>query len=148
MSVTTIRLFDFEANNYRLETERNVGIPPKIKALKELIDNADGIIISTPEYNSSIPAGLKNTIDWLSRIENKFLDGKPSLLMSTSNGGRGAQSALEHLNMILTYRGAQITGTFSLPRFGESLNEGNLQENQQRLLKEKLNEFEEAVLRS
>jgi len=43
------------------------GLPPVVAALRERIRRADGVLIVTPEYNFSVPGGLKNVLDWLSR---------------------------------------------------------------------------------
>ena len=50
---------------------------------------ADGVIIVTPEYNYSIPGGLKNAIDWVSRLPNQPFAGKPVALQSASPGPLG-----------------------------------------------------------
>ena len=110
-----IRLSDFEAPIYRNELEMESGIPVNIKKLRLLFDEADAFIISTPEYNSSVPAGLKNTLDWLSRMEGKIFQDKPVLLMATSPGGRGGQTVLGHLSTVIPFWGAKLVGTFSLP---------------------------------
>jgi chromate reductase, NAD(P)H dehydrogenase (quinone) len=124
--VSIIRLSDYEAPIYRKELELKLGIPPSIQELKLLFDEADGFLISTPEYNSSIPSGLKNTLDWISRMEGKIFQDKPVLLMSASPGGRGGQSVLNHLRGVLPFWGAQLVGTFSLPKFGENFSEGRI----------------------
>lgn len=123
--VQVIRLSDFEAPLYRKELETANGIPEGIQRLRKLFDGADAFIVSTPEYNSSIPAGFKNTIDWLSRMEGKVFQQKPVLLMATSMGGRGGRSVLDHLTPIIPFWGAQLIGPFSLPKFGDNFqNEG------------------------
>jgi chromate reductase len=101
------------------------GFPAPILALKERIEAADGILLATPEYNSSVPALLKNQLDWLSRAGRPFLPG-PLLLLSTSPGGRGGASVLGHLSAIVPFWGADLVGAFSLPRFSASFDGGLL----------------------
>lgn len=124
--VNVIRLYDFEAPIYRKELEKEHGIPDPIKNLRALFDEADAFIISTPEYNSSLPAGLKNTLDWLSRMEGKIFQDKPVLLMAASPGGRGGQSVLGHLSVVMPFWGAKLIGSFSLPKFGEHFRDGKI----------------------
>lgn len=77
---------------YDGDLEATDGIPPEVKTLKDSIAAADGLILSTPEYNNSIPGVLKNVIDWLSRppadIEHVF-GGKPVAIMGATPGGFG-----------------------------------------------------------
>jgi chromate reductase, NAD(P)H dehydrogenase (quinone) len=61
------------------------GFPAEALKLKERIARADGLLISTPEYNNNLPAGLKNAIDWASRPLPK-VDGKPHLLTQPFKG--------------------------------------------------------------
>ncbi|WP_413587503.1 NADPH-dependent FMN reductase [Bdellovibrio sp. HCB274] len=65
-----------------LETEK--GIPDGVNKLAEKITGADAIIISSPEYNGSIPGPFKNAIDWLSRLKPVPLEGKQILLIGAS----------------------------------------------------------------
>jgi chromate reductase len=75
------------------------GLPAPAIAMAKAISAADGVIIATPEYNYSIPGGLKNAIDWLSRVKpNPFLD-KPVALQSASVGILGGARAQYHLRM-------------------------------------------------
>lgn len=60
--------------------------PAAVEAFRAAIAKADGILIVTPEYNYSIPGGLKNAIDWASRGEDAPLLFKPVALMGASNG--------------------------------------------------------------
>lgn len=142
--VNMIRLGDFEAPLYSKEREA-VGIPEPIQELRKLFDNADGFILSTPEYNSSIPGGLKNTIDWLSRTGGKTFQNKPVLLMSATPGGRGGQSVLGHLSNVIPFWGAQLIGPFGLPVFHENFLGDGLKEPFDSELKSKINELENAI---
>lgn len=77
---------------YDGDLEDAEGIPAAVEALKEQIRAADGLILVTPEYNSSMPGVFKNALDWLSRpgsgIKELFGD-KPCVVMGASPGGFG-----------------------------------------------------------
>ena len=145
ITAQTIRLKDFEAPMYTKEREQQDGIPPTISMLRQKFDAVDGFIISVPEYNSSLAAGFKNTMDWLSRMEGKIFQDKPVLLMATSPGGRGGQSVLNHLSGILPFWGAVVFGPFSLPKFNENFTDAGLEQPYASQLQELIREFEQAV---
>ncbi len=88
-SIAGIPLYDGD-----LEAEQ--GIPDAVATLKDRIAAADGLILASPEYNSSIPGVMKNAIDWLSRpgsdIARVFGD-KPVALMGATPGMGGTRSA-------------------------------------------------------
>jgi len=65
------------------------GIPPAVHALAEAVREADGVIFNSPEYNFSMPGGLKNAIDWVSRVPNQPCAGKPSAIQSATGGALG-----------------------------------------------------------
>ena len=70
------------------------GWPAAATALSDAIRAADGVIIVTPEYNYSLPGGLKNAIDWVSRMPDQPFANKPVALQSASMGPLGgARSA-------------------------------------------------------
>lgn len=69
------------------------GLPASVVALREAIRAADGVLISTPEYNNSMPGVLKNAVDWVSRGKDQPLAGKPVALLSAANGGFGGVRA-------------------------------------------------------
>ncbi|MFG1418251.1 NADPH-dependent FMN reductase [Xanthobacter sp. V0B-10] len=78
------------------------GFPAPVTALADAIIAADALVIVTPEYNYSIPGGLKNAIDWLSRLKEKPpLKDKPTLIQSASMGGFGGARAQYHLRQVL-----------------------------------------------
>ena len=78
--------------------------PPVARALKDAIARSDAVLFVTPEYNRSIPGGLKNAIDWASRpySQNSFAR-KPSATIGTSPGAIGTAIAQQHLRSLLGY---------------------------------------------
>ena len=88
--------------------------------LKTEISKHQGILISVNEHNGSVSAFFKNILDWLSRADRNYLEGKKILLISTSPGGRGAKSALEYAKSSLPRMGATIVNSFSVPSFQEN----------------------------
>jgi chromate reductase len=78
--------------------------PPVARALKESIAAADAVLFVTPEYNRSIPGGLKNAIDWASRPYGKnSFTRKPSGVIGTSPGKIGTAVGQQHLRSILAF---------------------------------------------
>jgi chromate reductase len=75
--------------NYNFDVQEASGIPPAVQKLADAIRAADGVIFNSPEYNFSIPGGLKNAIDWVSRVQNQPFAGKPVALQSAANGVLG-----------------------------------------------------------
>jgi len=78
--------------------------PPAARALKDAIAAVDAVLFITPEYNRSIPGGLKNAIDWASRPygQNSFTR-KPSGVIGTSPGKIGTAVGQQHLRSILAF---------------------------------------------
>jgi chromate reductase, NAD(P)H dehydrogenase (quinone) len=78
--------------------------PPVARAYKAAIAASDAVLFVTPEYNRSIPGGLKNAIDWASRPygQNAFTR-KPSAVIGTSPGAIGTAVAQQHLRSVLSF---------------------------------------------
>ena len=74
---------------YNADMQEASGVPPAVQRLAEAIRGADGVIFNSPEYNFSMPGGLKNAIDWVSRVPNQPFAGKPVALQSAANGSLG-----------------------------------------------------------
>ena len=70
------------------------------KQLGDIVNAADGVIFFTPEYNYSVPGGLKNAIDWLSRDDRKPFDGKDATIVGASPGSIGTARMQYHLRQI------------------------------------------------
>jgi chromate reductase, NAD(P)H dehydrogenase (quinone) len=84
--------------------DHDADYPPPARALKEAIAAVDAVLFVTPEYNRSIPGGLKNAIDWASRPwgQNSFYR-KPSATIGTSPGKIGTAVGQQHLKSILSF---------------------------------------------
>ena len=83
--------------------------PGSVARLDEAIANADAVLFSTPEYNSSIPGQLKNAIDWVSRpVATNVLRNKPVAVVGASTGGFGAVWAQAELRKVLAALGARV----------------------------------------
>ena len=77
--------------------------PPVIAELKRAIGDADGLIMASPEYNYSVPAVLKNAVDWASRPAFKsVLKGKPVGLVTASVSATGGARAQQHWRSIFS----------------------------------------------
>ena len=76
--------------------------PPAVQAFKQRILEADAILFATPEYNYSLPGGLKNAINWTSRPYGETAwRGKPAAVMGASVGSLGTARAQSHLRQML-----------------------------------------------
>ena len=86
--------------------------PPAARALKKAIADVDAILFVTPEFNRSIPGGLKNAIDWASRPwgQNSF-SHKPSGVIGTSPGAIGTALAQSQLRGVLCYCNSPLMNT-------------------------------------
>lgn len=111
--VTHIELRDFPLPIMDEDLEAEQGIPENAMKLKRLMIDHPAFLIASPEYNSSVPPLLKNTIDWVSRP----VRGEPTLaafhgkivsLLGASPGPFGAARSLIHLRAILSHIGAIV----------------------------------------
>lgn len=83
--------------------------PEAVRALREEISAADAVLISTPEYNASVPGHLKNALDWTSRpFPDNALRGKPVAVVGASTGLFGAVWAQAELRKVLGSIGARV----------------------------------------
>ena len=104
--VTVIDLKDYPLPIFDEDLEASDGLPPNALALKKLFLAHHGFVIASPEYNSSITAVLKNTLDWISRpapgeAPLAAFQGKVASLLSASPGALGGLRGLVHLRAVL-----------------------------------------------
>jgi chromate reductase len=84
------------------------GLPPAVAALRERIRRADGVVIATPEYNFSVPGGLKNMLDWLSRGDDQPFAFKPVAILTASTGPVGGARVQYDLRKVLLFMNALV----------------------------------------
>lgn len=119
----------------------------EVVALQTLIKNADGVVFATPEYNRSMPGGLKNMLDWCSRGELKdCFKGKAIMMLGGSSGNLGTVVAQYDLRRVMLYFGARVMGNPELfvGRVQEKFNEAG--ELTDEMTREKLKEGVESFV--
>ena len=143
--VTLIDLRDYPLPLFDGDLESEGGIPENGRRLKQLFVEHDGLLIAAPEYNSSITAVLKNTIDWVSRPA----PGEPSLvaftgkvagLVAASPGALGGLRGLVHVRAILGNIGVLVLPEqVAVPRAADAFNpDGSLKDAKQQANVEKV----------
>jgi chromate reductase len=95
---------------YNADDQSSTGFPADVTVWADAIRASDGVIIVSPEYNWSIPGGLKNAIDWVSRMKEVPFKDKPVALQSASAGQVGGARMQYHLRMSLTMVEAFLFG--------------------------------------
>jgi NAD(P)H-dependent FMN reductase len=106
--VTRISLADFPLPIYDGDLQTKSGVPKNAINLKRMIGAHHGVLIVTPEYNSSVPPLVKNTIDWVSRVQDahevrgQVFRERPFGIAAASEGRLGGTRSLAALRLILT----------------------------------------------
>ncbi len=126
--VTVVNLADYPMPIYNADWHAEHGVPPAMLELRALMMAANGLLIASPEYNTSITPLLKNTIDWLSQDVNgeggdaPFTD-KVGGLMGASNGAFGTIRALPHVSHILANLGVLMLPVVAVPTVARAFDE-------------------------
>ena len=106
--VTRISLGDFPLPIYDGDLQTKSGVPKNAINLKRMIGAHHGVLIVTPEYNSSVPPLIKNTIDWVTRVQDaseargQVFRERPFAIAAASGGRLGGTRALAALRLILS----------------------------------------------
>lgn len=142
-NIEILDIRNIQAPIYSIDIEQASGAPEELKDLVKTISNYDALILAIPEHNGLPSAFFKNVIDWCSRINNKFLGDKQTLLLSTSPGSMGGANNLAKLAPLFKYWGAEITGTYSIPSFNEAVNveDSKIQEDHKKAIQQLLSEL-------
>lgn len=122
-SGTTIAFFDISdlpLYNQDLDGET---VPEIVAALRAAVAEADGVIISTPEYNHSYSAVTKNLIDWASRpfLQGPII-GKKSMVIAVTPGPGGGVHAAEATTEVLTLLGGTVVAQVTAATVHEKIN--------------------------
>jgi chromate reductase, NAD(P)H dehydrogenase (quinone) len=100
LTFTEIAIKDLPLYSYDYDSD----FPPTARAFKKALAEVDAVLFVTPEYNRSIPGGLKNAIDWASRPYGKnSFTRKPSAVIGTSPGAIGTAVAQQQLRSVLSF---------------------------------------------
>lgn len=106
--VTRISLGDFPLPIYDGDLQAKSGVPKNAVSLKRMMAAHHGVVVVTPEYNSSVPALVKNTIDWVTRVQDlhevrgQVFRERPFAIAAASESRLGGARALAALRLILS----------------------------------------------
>ena len=106
--VTRISLADFPLPIYDGDLQSKSGVPKHAINLKRMIGAHHGVLMVTPEYNSSVPPLIKNTIDWVTRVQDahetkgQVFRDRPFAIAAASNGRLGGTRCLAALRLVLS----------------------------------------------
>ncbi|MEN9918255.1 MAG: hypothetical protein RL662_691 [Bacteroidota bacterium] len=116
-NVQLLTLTDYDIPMYSADLEKAKGIPADVRILYSTLELADALVVSVAEHNGNWAAFFKNIIDWLSRINVAFLEGKKILLLSASPGARGGASSLAIATQSFPVFKGEVVATYSLGKF-------------------------------
>ena len=106
--VTRISLSDFPLPIYDGDLQTKSGVPKHALNLKRMMSAHHGVLIVTPEYNSSVPPLVKNAIDWVSRVQDihetryQVFRGRPFAIAAASESRLGGTRCLAALRLVLS----------------------------------------------
>ena len=125
-SVDLAEFTEFPVPMYNADDEEASGIPEGAQAFARRLNDATGMVISSPEYNNAMPGTLKNLIDWVSRIRPLPFTGKHALLLSASPSLVGGNRGLWALRVPLEALGVLVYPTmFSLAQANKAFTEND-----------------------
>lgn len=108
--ITTADLNDYEMPIYSSDREKASGVPDLAQKFRQLIGEADAVLVSFAEHNGNVSAAWKNIFDWMSRLDGKVWQGKPAVFLAASPGGRGGATVLASQTAMAPHHGADLRG--------------------------------------
>jgi NAD(P)H-dependent FMN reductase len=111
--VDIVDLRDYPMPVFNSDNVEANGFDPMALKFQELVCSYDGLLIASPEYNGSIPGGMKNVIDWASRTSEKYamnevFKNKCAAMITASPGSFGGIRCLAHLRGVLSIMGVNV----------------------------------------
>ena len=123
------RMSEFNCPSYNQDMESNGYFPDGANTLHQRLQASDAFIVSSPEYNGSMPGLLKNTIDWVSRFRPQPFNQLHALLMSASPSMAGGNRGLWSLRIPLEHLGARVyPDMFSLAMAHQAFSNGTIRD--------------------
>jgi chromate reductase, NAD(P)H dehydrogenase (quinone) len=139
--VDVATMSDFDTPSYSADVQDEQGFPPGAEELRRRLEASDAFVVSSPEYNASIPGLLKNAIDWVSRYHPQPFNERSGLLLSASPSMVGGNRGLWALRVPFEHLGARLyPDMFSLAQAHEAFDDEG------RLLDSRLQERFDATL--
>jgi chromate reductase, NAD(P)H dehydrogenase (quinone) len=99
---------EFDSPSYDADVQREHGFPAGAEMLQSRLEACDAFVVSSPEYNSSMPGALKNAIDWVSRYRPQPFNERHGLLLSASPSMVGGNRGLWALRVPFEHLGARL----------------------------------------
>ena len=106
--VDRAEMAEFDCPSYDGDVEADAGVPERAQEFCRRLQAADAFMIASPEYNASVPGGLKNVIDWVSRYQPQPFNERHCLLLSASPSMVGGNRGLWALRVPLEHLGARV----------------------------------------
>ncbi len=106
--VDLAEMAEFDAPSYDQDVQQEEGFPSGAEAFRRRLEANDAFIISSPEYNASMPGAIKNAIDWVSRFKPQPFNERHGLLLSASTSMSGGNRGLWALRVPLEHLGARV----------------------------------------
>ncbi len=127
LDLTYIDLLKEDIPIYSTKLEEEQGVPNYVQAIYEQIKATDeNILIACPEYNGNYPAFFKNIIDWLTRIDLKFLEGKRVKVLTVTPGKMCGASVRGLFENSLPFFGAVEVTTFGIGNYNDVSKNGKI----------------------
>lgn len=101
------------------------GLPDQVQSLHDQVAAADGLLIFSPEYNSSFPAVTKNAIDWMTRPPRPWAGTAVSIIVATP-GARAGTGIRDHFASILVHQPVDVFPSLGIGTYGEKLADGEV----------------------
>jgi len=119
-TVEQIDIHDYEMPIYSIDRQHEGGIPDLAQKFFAKIGEADALVLSFAEHNGYYTAAYKNLHDWMSRIDRKVYQDRPTVMLSTSPGRRGGARVLAHATASATSYGADLRASLAVPDFNDN----------------------------
>jgi NAD(P)H-dependent FMN reductase len=107
-TVDVATMKEFICPSFDQDAQSGTGLPPGAEELRRRLEANDAFVIASPEYNASMPGGLKNVIDWVSRHRPQPFNGRHAMLLSASPSMVGGNRGLWALRVPLEHLGARV----------------------------------------
>ncbi len=114
VDIEILDLNDFEMPIYSVDRQKETGIPSEAQTFYEKIGAADAVLVSFAEHNGSVTSPWKNIFDWMSRIDMKVWQDKPTVILAATPGPRAGAGVLGGQEVMAPFFGMDLRGTLGI----------------------------------